>query len=389
MAKDIKKSSAKKVSSKKVAVTTKTKSVSKSSEIFNEEAMAFVHKYLNTMSPTGFEAPGQRVWLDYLTPYIDDFIVDNYGTVVGIINPDAPYKVVIEAHADEISWFVNYITADGYIYVTRNGGSDHMIAPSMRVNIHTKKNGIVKGVFGWPAIHVRTPETEKKPSLDSIWIDVGAKDKTQIEELGIRVGNVITFEDGFEEANFGFWRGRALDNRMGGVIIAQVARMLKENKKKLPFGLYIVNAVQEEVGLNGATMISRTINPDVAICTDVTHDTTTPLMNKNSQGELHCGKGPVLAIAPAVHNILLDKIIETAEKNKLPFQLHACSRFTGTDTDAFAYSAKGVPSALISLPLRYMHTTVETVHKSDVEACIKMMYETLLTLDPKDNYKYL
>lgn len=394
MAKEIKKSTQKKVSAKKS--NSKSTSASKgnnkakaANDIFDENAMAFVHNYLNTMSPTGFETPGQKVWLDYLKPFIDTHIVDNYGTVVGVINPDAPYKVVIEAHADEISWFVNYITADGYIYVTRNGGSDHMIAPSMRVNIHTKKNGIVKGVFGWPAIHVRTPDTEKKPSLENIWIDCGAKDKAQIEELGIRVGNVITFEDGFEEGNFGFWRGRALDNRMGGVIIAQVARMLKENKKSLPFGLYIVNAVQEEVGLNGATMISRTINPDVAICTDVTHDTTTPLMNKNTQGETICGKGPVLAIAPAVHNILLDKIIETGDATKIPYQLHACNRFTGTDTDAFAYSAKGVPSALISLPLRYMHTTVETVHKTDVENCIRLMYETIIKLSPKDNYKYM
>jgi putative aminopeptidase FrvX len=176
---------------------------------------------------------------------------------------------------------------------------------------------------------------------------------------------------------------------MGGVIIAEVARLLKENKKKLPFGLYIVNAVQEEVGLNGATMITQRLKPDVAICTDVTHDTTTPMMSKAAQGEAICGEGPVLSYAPAVHNILLEIILDTAKKNKIAHQLQAASRVTGTDTDAFAFSNGGVPSALISLPLRYMHTTVETVHKDDVENCIKLMYEVLLKLSPKTSYQYL
>jgi putative aminopeptidase FrvX len=371
---------------KKETATKKTAKKTKS--IFNEASLQFVQQYLNTNSPTGFEAAGQKVWLNYIKPYINTHMVDPYGTVVGIVNPDAPYKVVIEAHADEISWFVKYISADGYIYVCRNGGSDHMIAPSMRVSIHTKK-GIVQGVFGWPAIHVRTPETEKKPSTDNIWIDVGAKDKKEVDALGVHVGCVVTFNDGFTFGNYGYWVGRALDNRAGGIIIAEVARLLHTHKKKLPFGLYIVNSVQEEVGLNGATMVAKRLKPNVAIVTDVTHDTCSPMMNKLAQGDCQCGKGPVLSFAPAVHNILLDKIRNTADKNKIDVQLQASSRFTGTDTDAFAYSNDGTPSALISLPLKYMHTTVETVHQSDVEACIQLMYETLLTLSPKDNYLYL
>lgn len=356
--------------------------------LLNESSMDFIKEYLNNSAPTGFEASGQKIWLEYLKPYIDTHFVDNYGTAVGVINPEAEYKVVIEAHADEISWFVHYITADGYIHVTRNGGSDHQIAPSKRVNIYTKK-GIVRGVFGWPAIHVRQGKEEKKTETHTIWLDVGAKNKKEVEDLGVHVGCVCTFTEGFEELNHGYWIGRAFDNRMGGVMIAEVARLLKENKKKLPFGLYIVNAVQEEVGLNGAGMITQTIKPNVAICTDVTHDTTSPMMNKPMQGETLCKSGPVLTYAPAVHNILLEKIIKTAEANKIPFQRHASSRVTGTDTDAFAFSNGGVPSALISLPLKYMHTTVETIHKDDVENCIKLMYEVLLKLSPKDNYKYL
>ena len=363
-------------------------SKTKKKEFFSESSMQFIKRYLDNAAPTGHESSGQKIWLEYLKPYIDQHLVDPYGTVVGIINPEAPFKVVIEAHADEISWFVKYITSDGFIHVCRNGGSDHQIAPSMRVNIHTNK-GIVRGVFGWPAIHVRTPQTEKKPEPETIWIDVNCKNKKEVEELGIEIGTVCTFTDGFEEGNHGYWIARAHDNRMGGVIIAEVARLLKENKKKLPFGLYIVNSVQEEVGLNGATMITQRLKPNIAICTDVTHDTATPMMNKAAQGEATCRQGPVICVGPAVHNILREIIVDTAKKNKFPYQLQAVSRFTGTDTDAFAFSNGGVPSALISLPLRYMHTTVETVHKEDVEHCIKLMYEVLLKLTPQTNFQYL
>ena len=348
----------------------------KKNKIINKNSEDFLEKYINNPSPTGFESKGQKMWLDYIKPYIDTHIVDTYGTVVGIINPDAKYKVVIEAHADEISWFVHYITKEGFIYLRRNGGSDHQIAPSKRVNIHTKK-GIVKAVFGWPAIHTRKSGDEKTPTLDNIFLDCGCATKEEVEKLGIHVGCVVTYEDEFMTLNNKFYVGRALDNRIGGFMIAEVARLLKENKIKLPFGLYITNSVQEEVGLRGAQMIVETIQPDVAIVTDVTHDTNTPMLNKIKQGDIKCGDGPVLYYGPAVQNNLLDLIISTAEKNKIPFQRGAASRATGTDTDAFAFANGGVASALVSLPLRYMHTTVESVSMNDVENVILLIYNIL------------
>jgi tetrahedral aminopeptidase len=354
----------------------------------DKKSKNFLYSYLNNASPTGFEHKGQQLWLDYIKPYTNDYIVDVYGTAVGIINPKASYKVVIEAHADEISWFVNYITDDGYIYVRRNGGSDHQIAPSMRVNIHTDK-GIVKGIFGWPAIHVRDAGKEETPSLKNICIDVGAENKKEVDAMGIHVGCVITFVDELMELNKNYLVGRALDNRMGGFMVAEVARRLSENKKKLPFGLYIVNAVQEEIGLRGAEMISRRLKPDLAICTDVTHDTQSPMYNKKESGNMKAGNGPVLCYGPAVQNNVLKMIIETAQKKKIPFQRQAVSRSTGTDTDSFAYSAEGVASALISLPLKYMHTTVEMVHKDDVENVIQLIYEVLLQVKPGHDFRYI
>ena len=356
-------------------------------EFFPKKSVQFLEKYLNTSSPTGYEKAGQLVWIDYIKPFVDEIQSDNYGTAYGIINPKAKYKVVLEAHADEISWYVNYITEDGMIYVIRNGGSDAVIAPSKKVNIHTK-NGIAEGVFGWPAIHTRNQSDEKAPKIETIWIDCGADSKEEVEKLGIHVGCVITYPDQFSILNENYFVCRALDNRVGGFMIAEVARLLKENKDKVDFGLYFTNSVQEEVGLRGAEMITKTIQPNVAIVTDVTHDTTTPMMNKNKSGEIKCGDGPVIAYAPSVQNNLRELIIESAEKNKIPFQRSAKSRVTGTDTDAFAYSNGGVPSALISLPLRYMHTTVEMVHKNDVENTIKLMYETVKEIKDNQSFKY-
>lgn len=352
------------------------------------ESLQFLEKYLNNASPTGYETAGQKLWLEYIKPYIDEFISDTYGTVVGVINPKADYKVVIEAHADEISWYVNYITDEGYIYLKRNGGSDHQIAPSMRVNIHTKK-GAVKGIFGWPAIHVRDREKEETPTMKNIFLDCGCNSKKEVEKLGIHVGSVATFQDEFLFLNNKYFVGRALDNRLGGFIIAEVARLIKEKKKKLDFGLYIVNSVQEEVGLRGAKMIAERINPDLAIVTDVTHDTYSPMYDKKIQGDISCGKGPVLIYGPSIQNNVLDMIIDVAERKNIPFQREAVSSSSGTDTDAFAYSNCGVASALISVPLKYMHTTVETVHKDDVENAIKLYFEVLTQLRSGKDFRYI
>ncbi len=358
-----------------------------SKSILKETSLTFLENYLNNASPTGYESEGQKLWIEYVKPYVDTFITDTYGTVVGVINPDAPYKVVIEGHADEISWYVNYITEDGLIYVIRNGGSDHQIAPSKRVNIHTKK-GIVKGVFGWPAIHTRNRGKEETARIDNLFIDIGCSKKEEVDALGVHVGCVITYPDEFMVLNENKFVCRAIDNRMGGFMIAEVARLLHENKIKLPFGLYVTNSVQEEVGLRGAEMITKTINPNVAIVTDVCHDSTTPMIEKKIEGEIKIGNGPVITYAPAVQNNLRELILNTAENNKIPFQRLASSRVTGTDTDAFAYSNGGVASALISLPLRYMHTTVEMVHRDDVENVIKLIYETLLKIENNETFSY-
>ncbi|MES1925515.1 M42 family metallopeptidase [Salinisphaera sp. T31B1] len=361
--------------------------MAKNKSLLTDDSLDFLERYLNNAAPTGYEKPGQQLWMDYLRPYVDEFITDPYGSAVGVINPDAKYKVVIEGHADEIAWYVNHITDSGLIYVRRNGGSDHQIAPSKRVHIHTK-NGIVHGVFGWPAIHTRNPTKEKSPTVESIFVDVGAKDAEEVEKMGIHVGCVVSYPDDFMVLNDDKFVCRAIDNRMGGFMIAEVARLIHESGKRPDFGLYVVNSVQEEVGLKGAGMIAARLKPDVAIVTDVTHDTTTPMIDQKKHGTAKIGEGPVITYAPAIQNNLREHLIATAEKHKIPFQRMVSAPATGTDTDAFAYSNEGVPSALIALALRYMHTTVEMVHREDVENVIRLIHESVMGIEPGETFSY-
>lgn len=362
----------------------------KSKSILTDSSLQFLKSYVNNPSAVGFESGGQKIWLNYLKPFTDTHFTDPYGSAVCVINPKETFKVVIEAHADEISWFVNYINEQGLIYLKRNGGVDHQIAPSKRVIIHGKK-GAVKAVFGWPAIHTRLSQQDNKetqPKVENLFLDCGARSKKEVEDLGVHIGAVVIYEEGFDELANDHLIARAFDNRIGGFMIAEVARLLHENKKELPYSLYVVNAVQEEIGLRGAEMIARRIKPDIAIITDVTHDTHTPMINKAIEGDVICGKGPSLAYGPAVHNKLLKLVEDVAEKKKINVQMRTVSRSTGTDTDSFAYANDGCPSMLISIPLRYMHTTVEMIHKKDIEDTIMLMYETLLALSPDTNLSY-
>jgi len=345
----------------------------------------FLKNYINAYSPVAQEWEGQKIWADYIKPYVHELHSDNYGTVYGVIKSKVQdeneakgkprYKVVIEAHCDEISWIITHIDADGLVYVTKHGGSDAAIAPSKKVLIHTRKNGKVSGVFGFPAIHVRKTVDEKAPKPENLWIDLGLSDKKAVQDAGVEVGNVVTFEEEFSELG-DFYCGKSLDNKIGGYIIAEVAKKLNEKEMPLPFDLYIVNSVQEEVGLLGAKNIAQALKADVALVHDVCHATDTPNMSKVKNCDIKSGKGPTLEYAPQNHRMLLDFIRDTADKNKIKYQVEVGSQ--GNDTMGFFF-ANSV-TAIIASPLRYMHTTVEMVHKKDVKSAIELFYQCLLNM---------
>ena len=349
----------------------------------------FLHEYINAYSPVAQEWEGQKIWAEYLRPFVDSINSDAYGTVYGIINAcgkgiskTKQHRVVIEAHCDEISWMISYIDADGLIYVARNGGSDPQIAPSKKVLIHTRRHGKIPAVFGFPAIHTRDTSADKGIKTENLFVDCGTDSKEETIKLGIEVGNIITFEETFHEMG-DYYVGKSLDNKIGGYIIAETARRLKLNNIELPYDLYIVNSVQEEVGLFGAKKIAQFLQADLAIVHDVCHHTITPGISKIKSGEIRSGKGPTLEYCSQNHRLLLDYIRDIAENNDVPYQVEVGSQ--GNDTIGF-FLANTV-TAIIASPLKYMHTTCEMVHKKDVEAAIDLFYLSLINYKPRDwNY---
>ena len=337
----------------------------------------FLHNYLNAYAPVGQEEEGQAVWRNYIEEFTDVIHTDAYGTSYGIkrSKTENSTKVVIEAHCDEIAWIITNIEADGYIRVKRHGGSDNMIAASKTVMIHTHNGKKVKGVFGWPAVHTRKSYTEMGPDQHELWVDTGLKDKAAVNKAGVEVGNLITFDDQFHEMG-DYYVGRSLDNKIGGYIIAEALRKISEDGIELPYDLYVVNSVQEEVGLFGAKKIAKHLKADLALVHDVCHETNTPMINKAKDGDNKGGLGPCVEYTSQNHRGINKMLRKVAKDNKIPVQLTVGSM--GNDTVAFFM--ENTPTAILATPLKYMHTTVECAHKKDVKSAIKLFVAFLKEL---------
>ena len=336
---------------------------------------AFLLDLLATPSPTGFEHRGQRKWAARLRQCADRVDSDAYGNAWATFDGAGkkPRRVMFEAHADEIGFMVKHITADGLLHVDRVGGSDVATARGRRVEILGDK-GSVRGVIGNIAIHLRdNRDDEKAPKVHELWIDIGASNAKEVAKAGIRVGHPAVYADGAEELGAHRLVGRALDNRIGGFILAEVVARLAAKKKRPAATVIALNAVQEEIGGHGAKMAAHRLMPDVAIVLDVTHATDTPAVDVKKHGEVKLGGGPSLTHGGANHVEVVRRLIEVADRLKIPVQHESSSRFTGTDTDVIFHQQHGIPSALVSLPLRYMHSVVETADLRDVEQVIRLL----------------
>ncbi len=349
----------------------------------------FLFDLLCTPSPTGFEFHGQRKWVDYTRQFSDRVESDAYGTAWATLEGSSkkPKRLMFEAHADEIGYMVKYISKEGFLSVDRVGGSDAATARGRRVDILGDK-GTVRGIIGNIAIHIREDrENEKAPKVHELWIDIGASNDKEVAKAGIRVGHPAVYSDTVEELGPHRLFGRALDNRVGGFIIAEVMARLSKGKKRVPSTLIAVNAVQEEIGGNGAKMVAHRLMPDLAIVLDVTHATDTPTVNMKRYGEVTLGGGPSLTHGSANHIEIVQRLIDVAEKKNIPIQHESSSRFTGTDTDVIFTQQHGIPSALVSLPLRYMHSVVEMADLRDIESVIQLLVAFAERLTDKDEFK--
>jgi putative aminopeptidase FrvX len=351
-----------------------------------DASLSFLEKLVNTPSPPGQERRGQRVWLDYAQQFSEETYTDAYGNAVAVLNKGGSPRLMLAAHADEIAMAVNFIQTDGFIYVRKLGGVDAAITKAQRVVIHTA-NGPVKGVVGNVAPHLMREEGERRvPKIHDLFIDIGVDTRKAAAKL-VEIGDPITLDQ-----EFGILRGdiavaRAFDNRIGTFAVAETLRLLREGKGKLQAEVCAVSNIMEEVGLFGARQIAYSLQPDLALVVDVTHATDYPTVNQTQHGDIKLGKGPTVTRGGCNHAVVLERLEQTARAQKIKLQYEAASATTGTDTDVIFWTRGGIPSALISLPNRYMHSPVELVSLKDLKKIPELMAAFALSLKKGEQFK--
>nr|BCX01346.1 MAG: endoglucanase [Bacteroidota bacterium] len=358
--------------------------------MLHERTRKYLEAILKTATPSGFEQEGQRRWMEFVRPWADEVQTDAYGNAWAIrqgSSSEGPC-LLIEAHIDEIGLMVRYIDEQGFLWVSRIGGSDRALARSRRVYVLTEQ-GPVPGIVGHTAIHLRESREESIPKWQEVYIDVGATSREEVAQKGIRVGHPIVYAD-----EPWFWGeeliiGRAVDNRIGGAVLGELLRRLAEAPQRPAATVIAASAVQEEVGGNGARMIGYRLRPDVAVVIDVTHATDTPGIDRKQHGDVRLGKGPTLSHGAVNHPAVVRRLLEAAERAGVPIQHEALSLTTGTDTDDIFDQRGGIPSALLSIPMRYMHSTVETVHVADVEGAVRVLESFIQALAPGERFSVL
>ena len=348
-----------------------------------DKAREFFYQLLTTPSPSGYEEKIQRVVRDYVGDFADDVRVDVHGNVMVARNTTSPFRVMLAGHCDQIALEVNYIDAEGFVYVLPLGGWDPQTLVGVNVTIWTKC-GPVNGVIGRKAIHLLNEEERKRvPKVTDLWVDIGAKSKEDAAAL-VRVGDCATIPLRYHELLNSCIAAPATDDKAGVWVVMEALRRI--DASKLQVGVYATSTVQEEVGLRGARTSAFGINPDVGIAVDVTHATDCPTIDKKISGEIVLGAGPAIGKGPNLTMKLVDALVDVAEKNSIAYQLCAENRITGTDASPIQVTRSGVATALISLPNRYMHTPVEVVSWDDMNAAADLIARYCESITPEVSY---
>lgn len=352
-----------------------------------KDSLKFLEKLLDAPSPSGYEQPAQRVFREYVTPFCDELTTDVMGNVFGRISGKGKNlpRVMIVGHTDEIGLQIKYIDDKGFLYFAAVGGVDAHLTPGKRVNVHTSA-GPLPGVIGKRPIHLMdNKDRETVVKLESQYIDIGAQDKKEAQKL-VRVGDAVTFESAFTRLQGDRVASRGFDDKAGCFVVAEVLRLVAASASKLSVDLYGVSSVQEEIGLRGGTTSCYTINPDVGICVEVDFATDQPDVEKKHNGEVALGKGPILARGANINPHLFELLSKAAAKEKISVQHTATPRATGTDANVMQISRGGVATALVKIPLRYMHTPVETVSLADLESAARLIVAALASITSREEF---
>lgn len=346
----------------------------------HKKDLAFLKELVEAPSPSGFEQPAARVLRDRLKGVADTVETNVMGSVHATLKGNKKgVSVMLAGHIDEVGMMVNYISDDGFVSFAAIGGVDAAILPGMRVRVHAK-DGELLGIMGRKPIHLIEDEERKNVTkIDKLFIDLGLSGK-EVKKR-VRIGDPITFDVGFETFGDDLAVSRAFDDKMGAWI---AARVLEEVKAAGGAAGDLISAgtVQEEIGLRGGTTSAYGVDPVVGIAVEVGHATDYPDIDKRKHGEADCGKGPIIARGPNINPVLFELLVKAAEKAKVPYQIGAEPRGTGTDANAIQLSRGGKAAALISIPLRYMHTPTEVLSLKDLDAAVKLLARFVLDLKP-------
>ena len=348
-----------------------------------KELKKFFTDLVETPSPSGFEQKAQQVYRDFVSQYTDDIKTDVHGNVIALKKGTGKVRIMVSGHVDEIGFMINYIDNDGYLYVKTIGGIDTSLLPGLRVNIYGK-NGMVRGIFGKPPIHLMPAESKgKHPKIHELWIDIGAKDKKDAEKR-VSVGDIATFSPGMEILNKDIVTTKATDNK-AGVFVAG-ALLFHLAKEKVAANVYSVSSVQEEIGIRGARTSAFGIDPHVGIAIDVTFASDHPACDKKRLGDVRVGKGPVIAIGPNINPKVFELLNQAADNIKIKAQLDVESRATGTDANAIQVTRAGVATGLISIPNRYMHSPNEIISLNDLSEASLLLAEFVKIIDDNTDF---
>ena len=349
----------------------------------NADAFTFFKSLLATPSPSGYERPIQDVVRDYVASFADTVTTDTHGNVIAAKNPDASMRVMLAGHCDQIGFLVTHVDKEGFIYLQPIGGWDAQVLLGQKLTIWSD-DGPIFGVIARKPIHLLTPEQRKQVAeIKDLWLDIGAKDEADARAK-VRIGDPVTLELGYHDMPNELASSPAMDNKAGLWVVIEALRRVATGSLKV--GLFAVSTVQEEIGLRGARTSAYGIDPHVGVAVDVTHATDCPTIDKNQNGDIRLGKGPVIYRGPNMNPVVTQRLMDTAEAKEIDFQLAAIGRATPNDANALQVTRAGMATGLVSIPNRYMHSPVEMISLPDMDRAADLLAETVLSLGGEEDF---
>jgi putative aminopeptidase FrvX len=350
------------------------------------QTLGFLKKLLDTAGPSGFEQGPARVWRTEVEGFADEVSADVHGNSIAALNPKGKPRLMLAGHIDEIGFQVTHIDDDGFLFFGGIGGWDSQVLVGQRVLL-LGRAGPVRGVIGKKAVHhLKKEELDKVSKVADLWIDIGAASKSEAGER-VRIGDAGVLDTAVQEYPNGRIVSRSIDNRIGAYVVAEAVRRLAKDRPKHA-AVFAVATTREEIAWQGggARTSAVGLDPQVALVVDVTHASDYPGAEKKQAGDHRLGGGVVLSRGSSVSSVVFDLLVECADKEKIAYTIQAAPHDTGTDADAIYNALRGIPTGLVSVPNRYMHTPNEMVALDDLDRAARLLAAFARRLEPTQDF---